>query len=592
MNKILIFISTLVLFLSIRHSVFAQTVITIDPAVSYQTMTGWEATDYGNQIDPNFSQFQNSMLNVVVNSGGINRIRMEIKSGAENSTDNWQLWANAGFPTIRGTNPLTVYENWRCTRYATVNDDSNPFSVDSYIQSNPTSQSVPGFHFSEMDNVIDKIVLPMKQRVEANGEKLHINLNYVAFTGQITAAGCPAGTYIHDAVVNNRREEYAEFMLATLFHLKNKYSISPDTIEIFLEPDNVGQWNNGAKLAEGLVAIQERLTTHSFVNPKPTYIVPSTTSMANAVPYFDGLTDRIRVLKGYSQSVACSQTPACKQYVTDNILELSYHRYQGVSDANLIAIQNKAKAYGIKTSMIECWTNAGCLNGYIVLHRDIKLGYNSGWQDNAVYGIYAASSNQLSSEAKYVSHYFKHVRVGAVRVGATTSNCSDDQYCTSSYDPLAFRNTNGLYTVVMKVNSSSSSSYAVNGLLAGTYGMRYIQNSNCTDTASANQATPIVEQVLADQVITSGQTITGTMPGCGVVTVYGKTNPTPTQQSSPTPTPKLGDTNDDGSVNLTDLSTVLSNFGKGSQAWINGDFNRDGSVTLADLSTLLSNFGK
>jgi len=53
-----------------------------------------------------------------------------------------------------------------------------------------------------------------------------------------------------------------------------------------------------------------------------------------------------------------------------------------------------------------------------------------------------------------------------------------------------------------------------------------------------------------------------------------------------------GDLNADGKVNLTDLSNLLSNFGKSNRSKSQGDINNDGSVTLADLSTLLSNFGK
>lgn len=55
---------------------------------------------------------------------------------------------------------------------------------------------------------------------------------------------------------------------------------------------------------------------------------------------------------------------------------------------------------------------------------------------------------------------------------------------------------------------------------------------------------------------------------------------------------KAGDLNNDGRITLSDLSTLLSNFGKSNRSKAQGDTNGDGSVTLADLSTLLSNFGK
>ena len=57
------------------------------------------------------------------------------------------------------------------------------------------------------------------------------------------------------------------------------------------------------------------------------------------------------------------------------------------------------------------------------------------------------------------------------------------------------------------------------------------------------------------------------------------------------PTPKPGDVNNDGSVNLADLSILLANFGKSGMNRGQGDLNEDGSVNLSDLSTLLTRFG-
>ena len=57
--------------------------------------------------------------------------------------------------------------------------------------------------------------------------------------------------------------------------------------------------------------------------------------------------------------------------------------------------------------------------------------------------------------------------------------------------------------------------------------------------------------------------------------------------SSP-PTAKPGDLNSDGKVDITDLSTLLSNYGKTGA----GDINSSGQVDIFDLSILLSNYGK
>lgn len=56
--------------------------------------------------------------------------------------------------------------------------------------------------------------------------------------------------------------------------------------------------------------------------------------------------------------------------------------------------------------------------------------------------------------------------------------------------------------------------------------------------------------------------------------------------------PCPGDVNGDGSVNLTDLATLLANFGIPSGATRSqGDLDGDGDVDLTDLATLLANFG-
>jgi hypothetical protein len=54
----------------------------------------------------------------------------------------------------------------------------------------------------------------------------------------------------------------------------------------------------------------------------------------------------------------------------------------------------------------------------------------------------------------------------------------------------------------------------------------------------------------------------------------------------------LGDSNVDGHVDLTDLSTVLNNFGSATSAWTSGNFDGAATIDLTDLSAVLNNFGQ
>jgi fibronectin-binding autotransporter adhesin len=53
-----------------------------------------------------------------------------------------------------------------------------------------------------------------------------------------------------------------------------------------------------------------------------------------------------------------------------------------------------------------------------------------------------------------------------------------------------------------------------------------------------------------------------------------------------------GDSNLDGSVDGTDLNTVLSNYNATGANWLQGDFNYDGTVDGTDLNTVLSNYNQ
>ena len=423
--------------------------IVVNPGIKYQVMTGWEVAIPTSITDfRSFSTAQlGAILDVAVNDLGVTRARVSIDSGAENPID----W---GGQYVDGQITNTVY---RAHSYEIINDNADPNVI------NPD-----GFNFSVLDYQIDRLIVPMRQRAAARGESVYLNLTYVDFGGS---------SFEH----YNQPEEYAEFMLAVFQHMKSKYRFVPNAIEVMLEPDEVTGWS-GTRLGQAIVATAARLKANGFVVPD--FVAPSTSSAIAAPKYFD---EMIRV-------------PGALALVK----ELSYHRY-AADLGSLEAIGARAVQYGVRTSMLENWSRD---NNYLQLHQDLTVARNSSWQVGVFADAYMSAHAlvhlvngvaQPSPNAKLLRQYTKYVRPGAQRIDASPAN--------ATFDPLAFVNVDGRYTVVVKADRDGS--FSVSGLPAGTYGVSYTTNSR-------------YDVNLADITIGSGQSLSASVPAAGVVTIYKK----------------------------------------------------------------------
>lgn len=429
--------------------------ITLSPATTHQTITGWEATAFAGEPSPAFERYRDALFDAVVDDLGINRLRVEVRSGAESRQDHWSMYR-------RGEGS---YAAWRAVRYSTVNDNGDPSAID-----------WSGFQFAELDWIVRNVVLPIKKRIEANGERLFINVNYVAFTGQIG----PGLAYCHDDP-----EEYAEFVLATCQHLQHEFGIVPDAWEVILEPDNVEQWD-GARVGRAMVAAARRLIASGF---QPRFIAPSTTSMARAVDYFDQI----------------ARVPGALPHLS----ELSYHRYRGVTRGSLEAIAERAARHGIRTAQLE---KIGAT--YEALHEDLEIGRNSAWAQYTLAGSGGDTGGsyyivdladpgapvvRLGRRTRFLRQYFKFVRRDAVRIGAASTN--------AAFAPLAFVNANGRVVVVTR--AATGGVLLVRGLVEGTYGIKYTTDEG-------------YDVDLPDAEVAAVGTVETRMPAAGVITVYGK----------------------------------------------------------------------
>jgi hypothetical protein len=451
--------------------------IRLDPMITYQTFAGWEAADFvgepGHDPWPYFEAYHDQLYEKVVNDYGIDRIRLELPAGTENNTDYFGQYSSG---------QIDQYRFAHCFARAPVNDDTDPNHI------NPS-----GFQFSQLDWKIDNLVVPIRKLVEAKGEKLLINMTLVSFNW--SAAECPNMPYTPGWLQYNYPDEYAELSLATFQHMQNKYGLVPDTIQVMLEPDHTDF--DGTKMGQAMLATQTRLSQNGF-NPK--FVVPSTTSMANALPYFNA----IRAVVGDA-------------FIRNYVQEISYHRYAGVSEADLQTIASTSVTYGIGASMLEYWSPS---NTYRTLYQDLTTGRNAAWQEGTILGIYNVDTTNpsqpvvsIAEESKYIRQYVRYIRPGAVRIGATTS--------AAGSDPVAFVNADGRYVIV--VNTTKSSTFAIQNLPAGTYGIKYTTEAQ-------------YDIDLPDATIAAGQALSASIPGVGVISIYARTPASSTPTASPTPT--------------------------------------------------------
>ena len=394
--------------------------ITLNEATTFQTMDGWEAT-----IDGDWGAGYNGRINEVIQRAvddiGIDRLRLEIQSSAENTTPVYAQYKAGALSD----------QQFRCLRYSVVNDDSNPNTI-----------NAAGFHWEWLDAQIDNMVVPMRNYLASKGRTLWVNLAYVAFTQQINSSVCSGSYQAHQ-----NPAEYAEFVLATYQHMQSKYGFVPDAWQVILEPDNgIVQWSNGQVIGQAMVAAAARLQAAGFT---PRFVAPSVTNMANGLSYLNGI-----------NSVSGA---------TALLYEVSYHRYQDRSVSTLQTLADRAAQLGKKTAMLEWWVDE---QNYGDLHDDLAVGNNSSWQGRTLLTLFKNPSTTggvltVQDNVRYTMQYFRAVRRNAVRFQATST--------AAQFQPIAFRNPDGSRTVVIRATGSGS--VVVGGLPAGSYSVSWAVGS-------------------------------------------------------------------------------------------------------------------
>lgn len=405
---------------SLQRSVEASTSladIVVDTAGRFQPIEGWEVTVRGwdinkieDRFDPSFAENMDEVADVLVNQAGVNRLRLELGTNAESPVDHWT-------PFERGEVTHTV---WQAQMYDNHNDNKDPFVVDP-----------DGFQWAALDYKVEKVVLPVRAALAARGEKLFLNLCVVDFAkgslGSLDVAVKP--------------EEYAELVVAAFDHLKSKYGLTPDALEITLEPENAGTWK-AERFGPAIKAVSKRLAAKGY---DPQIIAPSTTRASNAIPYFN----------------TASRSGA-------RIDVLAYHSYDRPGDDIRREIARTAAAAGVKTAMLEHLR--ADVNEF---YRDMTLANVSSWQqwaighfkDDGKYLLVADLTKpkgkrvRLGTRTRFLAQVWRHARIGDVRVAATTAN--------PALKPLAFSKADG--GMALSVIVDAASEFSISGLPPGDY---------------------------------------------------------------------------------------------------------------------------
>ena len=439
-------------------SILAQSTITVDPGKRYQTIVGWEATAWLGQWGKRsrYKEYRDELLDKAVNELGLTRLRVSVRSGFERAEDDFALFQNG---TIDA-------RTWGGRRYKPVNDNDDPHVAD------PN-----GFHWSELDLAIEAIVLPMRKRLAARGERLYFNLLYIDF-------GTSPFEHGHDP------DEYAEFMSVAFQHMQGKYGFVPDSIEVKLEPDKRADNWTPAHMANAIVAAGDRLAKEKF---RPDFIAPSTMRAGAVVQWLR------KMIKA---------NPRVTEYLT----EICYHRYGNPTEQFLAGILEVAQANKLRTSMGEWLKPDYVILPYQALYNDLTQCNGSSWQQYTLgapggkdgQGYFTGDGTDpdkvvLTPSARLLRQYFRYIRPGAVRVGAASSD--------PGLEAVAFINKGGGYVVV--VNAASAATFRLRGLPAGRYGLVYTTRSH--DAAR-----------LPDVLVGERGLLAGSIPAKGVITIYGK----------------------------------------------------------------------
>lgn len=326
------------------------------------------------------------------------------------------------------------------------------------VKSSAFAVSPPDFSVTDSD--MTEWAMPIRSRVLARGEPFSLLIDY---RGPLPDTATYAGQVVQ-----------------VLQHLRQTYNVEPDLFIIKNEPDNgpVQTQLTGLQVGAYIRATGARARAAGF--NQVMFSTPTTMDARKAVPFLS----------------AILSVPGAAQYVA----EVSYHNYSGVLGNTRTSIRDAAAISGFTTAMTEHHSADN-----IELYLDLTEANVSAWERNSLAGTTGFALFQVDTvnntfrpipEAWFLRQYFKYVRPGMTRIEATSTQ--------PSLVPTAYQAPTGETVVV--VRATAATTVRIGGLPGGTYTPSF--------STAAQQGV-----VGAPITIVSGQTLTTTIPGSGLLTV-------------------------------------------------------------------------
>ncbi len=455
--------------------------LVVDTGASFQTWGAWEASQTGLRFTatcgfqagcsiPVPDSVLNAILDDLVNDFGLTRLRLGPAPAQAPKT------VVPGSPYIQ-----------------TVNGTQFDFSK---TWLNPDGAVQDGVE------ACTKIIVPMKQRAEANGETFSIIVASGWHYNQLDSAMLTASGY-------------ADFAQAYVQWFHAACGIYPQFWTLANEPDG-SSWNLTTGVSQ-MSATASRFTAQSFPTKLALLEFQNAANTNNSLPTY----------------------PANPTILAGTGL-LTYHGYDpgydGTAPPNLAArntLRNTGAANGIPTGMTERCCLANNNGGYlygIEQFRDIYWNMTeanaSVWEPEAMMfpcgpanlncsisggGDMINLNTDLSGYHKFAPYYAvrqlsHYIRPGHTRIGVTCSGCTNLSV-GQNMKPVAFKSAAGKATVVVINDQNSIQTITILGLPAGTY--------NITGVDPAHATAPVT---YSTQTIGAGGSIVFSFPAQAIIT--------------------------------------------------------------------------